>query len=250
MSDNEFFIGYKAKAPPRQARFLRRAVGSLILGGLALAVVLAALQKPFDPGEFEFGVIRDFEGVLLESPVPTLLTSTQPDHSRFLLVAPGKFGATDLVAGMNGRTVHLQGSLIHRGDEAMIEILPGSIREAATPVDRQVSTSIRLGDHTLVGEIVGSKCYLGVMKPGREKTHRACAVRCISGGIPPILRITDSRGEPTHLLLVGRDGRPINKEILPFVAEPVEMTGTLQRHGDQLAFLITPSSIRRLRQPL
>ena len=83
--------------------------------------------------------------------------------------------------------------------------------------------------------------------PGRQKTHRACAVRCISGGIPPILRITNTEGEPTHRLLTGTDGTPINKRILEFVAEPVEISGTIQRHGDQLVFLIDPGSIRRLR---
>ena len=247
MSESDFYIGYKSSASPVLARFLRRAVGSLILGGLVLAVTLAALQKPFDPGEFEYGVIGEFEGVLAENPVPTLLVAQETDLFRFLLVAPGKFGAAELVAGLNGRTLHVQGSLIHRDDEVMIELVPDSIREVATVADRQPSNAIDLGKHTLVGEIVDSKCYLGVMKPGREKTHRACAVRCISGGIPPILRTTNSEGQALHLLLVGTDGSPIHKQLLQFVAEPVEISGTVQSYGDQLAFLIDPSSIRRLR---
>ncbi len=247
MSDTEFYIGYKPSAPPRLARFQRRAVGSLILGGLVLAVALAALQKPFDPGDFEYGVIREFEGVLVENPVPTLLIDEGSAFSRFLLVSPGKFGAADLVAGLNGHTLHLRGSLIYRQDERMIELVPDSIREVATVAERQPANAIDLGEHTLVGEIVDSKCYLGVMKPGREKTHRACAVRCISGGVPPILRTTNAEGEVLHLLLVGVDGGPLNKKILQFVAEPVEIFGTIQRHGDQLALLVDPSSIRRLR---
>jgi len=253
MSDAEFYIGYKPGAPPLLARFLRRAVGFLVLSGLVLAIALAALQKPFDPGQFEFGVIRDFEGVLLESPVPILVVARPgevvaglPAYSRYLLVAPGKFGAAALVAGLNGRSIHVQGSLVYRDGETMIELVPGSIREVAIASDREPLTAIDLGVHTLVGEIVGSKCYLGVMKPGRRKTHRACAVRCISGGVPPILRAQSAEEEPVHLLLVGRDGASINEQILDFVAEPVEISGTIQRLGDQLVFLADPSSIRRL----
>ena len=37
---------------------------------------------------------------------------------------------------------------------------------------------------TLKGEIIDPKCYLGAMKPGGGKTHKACAMRCIAGGIP------------------------------------------------------------------
>ena len=43
-----------------------------------------------------------------------------------------------------------------------------------------------LDTFTLIGEIVDSKRYLGVMNPGNGKVHRDCAVRCLSGGIPPI----------------------------------------------------------------
>jgi len=45
--------------------------------------------------------------------------------------------------------------------------------------------STSLGTQTLVGEIVDSKCFLGVMNPGQLTTHRACAIRCISGGVRP-----------------------------------------------------------------
>ena len=73
MSEPEFYIGYQSQAPAETGRFLRRVVGLLILGGGALAVMLASLQQPFDPGIFEFGVVREFEGVLVETPVPALV---------------------------------------------------------------------------------------------------------------------------------------------------------------------------------
>ena len=41
------------------------------------------------------------------------------------------------------------------------------------------------------GEIVDPKCFFGVMKPGEGKPHKDCAIRCILGGIPPVLKVTD-----------------------------------------------------------
>jgi len=103
-----------------------------------------------------------------------------------------------------------------------------------------------LGTQTLRGEIVDSKCFLGVMKPGSGKVHRACAVRCISSGAPPLLVARDRRGETLHLLLVGRDGQALGKEILAFVAEPVEITGRVVRYDNLLVLQGDPSAIRRL----
>jgi hypothetical protein len=255
MKPPEFYVGYKAEAPPGMARFLRRLVPALVVGAVALAALLAVSQKPFDPGVFEFGVVRDFTGLVLEKPAPTLLTARPlsdqdlpANLQRFLLVAPGKFGATELLAGMDDQVVELRGSLIYRGDEAMIEVVPGSIVESSDRSGAYPTTGLELGDHTLVGEIVDSKCYLGVMKPGREKTHRACAVRCLSGGIPPLLRVADDDGEPIHLLLVDEKGGALGRRILDRVAEPVAVTGTVRRITDQLVMFAPADSIRRLGQ--
>ncbi len=63
-----------------------------------------------------------------------------------------------------------------------------------------------LGAVTLTGEIVDTKCHLGVMNPGEGKVHRDCAVRCISGGAPPVSG-ADQEGDTRLLLLTGADGR-------------------------------------------
>jgi hypothetical protein len=51
-----------------------------------------------------------------------------------------------------------------------------------------------LGAFTLVGEIVDSKCYLGIMNPGETNPHRECAALCIRGGIPPLIIAHDADG--------------------------------------------------------
>lgn len=45
---------------------------------------------------------------------------------------------------------------------------------------------------------------------------------------------------------LGEDKKPINKQILDYVAEPVEMIGEVTRKGDYLYFYSNPDSIRRL----
>jgi hypothetical protein len=83
------------------------------------------------------------------------------------------------------------------------------------------------------------------MKPGFGKTHRACAVRCISGGIPPIFVTRDESGEATVFLLTDSRGGPVNELVLPYVAEPVEIKGLLEVRGDMPVIKIDADGILR-----
>ena len=84
------------------------------------------------------------------------------------------------------------------------------------------------------------------MNPGQFTPHRACAVRCISGGIPPILVVRSKEGLPLYFLLVSSDGHPLNKQILDMVAEPVEITGEVERQGELLVLRADPQTYRRV----
>ena len=103
-----------------------------------------------------------------------------------------------------------------------------------------------MGRFTLRGEIVDSKCFLGVRKPGHLKPHKACAIRCIRGGITPVLCVRDAAGRALYLMLAGPDGRAINREVLPYVAEPVEVAGEVVRADSLLILKTDPATIRRL----
>ncbi len=153
-------------------------------------------------------------------------------YSRYLLSAPGKFGMTALLEGRHGQTVELGGTLIYRDEQAMIEVLPDSLRfasvRAALPADELV------GEVKLRGEVVDSKCYLGVMKPGAFKVHKACAIRCLSGGIPALFVVRSADGSADHVLLADPNGRALNRQLLDLVAIPIEVTGTLYRRGSDL----------------
>ncbi len=103
-------------------------------------------------------------------------------------------------------------------------------------------TPKNLGEFELIGEIVDSKCYLGNMNPGNGKVHRDCAVRCLSGGIPPVFATNDFNGSPAVLLLTGPNQKRLPREaFLDRVAQPIRIHGRVVQIGDKL-FLETESS--------
>ncbi len=148
--------------------------------------------------------------------------------------------------GLDGEPVVVTGSLIHKGRHRMVEVhAVDKIDDGAEELRRlERAAEVSLGRMTLVGEIVDSKCHLGVMKPGRGKPHKACAIRCISGGIPPVLRVQDPAGRADYLLLVAPDGGSVNREVLEFVAQPIEISGEVVRQGDLLVLYADPASYR------
>ncbi len=246
---NDFYIGYLPKAPEGLARFLRRVIGALGWLTIGIALVLIIGQMPFANSVFEYGRVRGFEGTIATAPYPALLVERpgmagqQSKYSRYLLVAPGKHGADDLVAGFEGKQVRLQGQLIYREGGTMVEITPGSIAVIDTAPAVQATTR-DLGTVTVTGEIVDSKCYLGVMNPGQGKVHRDCAARCLSGGIPPIFVTTDGHEQ---FLLVGLDGRALGRDALrEFIAEPIEIQGELLETGSTQLLKVDPSALRHM----
>ena len=86
---------------------------------------------------FEWGTVKKFSGILKLEPYPHLLvprpgaTGTQYNFSTYYLVAPFKFGLDrEKLSALDGKTVSLQGTLIYRGNQTMVEALPDSIKAA------------------------------------------------------------------------------------------------------------------------
>src|SRR5215470_14688664 len=241
---NEFYVGYLPNAPAGIARRIKTLIAVVLVLGAVAAITFARVQKTFSNSTFEYGKERNFEGVLENSPYPALVMAASgaadSKPTRFLLVAAGKHGADNQVQPYTGRTVRLRGTLIYRDNQSMIELVKDSV--VVTVDTREVPAPMaNLGTFTLIGEIVDSKCHLGVMNPGNGKVHRDCAVRCLSGGIPPIFATNDFRGVPAILLLTGADGRALNREVLSFVGEPVEISGEVVRSGSNLILKADPS---------
>lgn len=251
---DEFYVGWEPSMPAATRRFVRRAVAAAFGCAIALATAIAALEAPFDAGVFEYGDEREFVGVVRETPAPQLVVSGPActelctARSAWLLARYGtKRGAADLVRGLDGRRVRLRGVLVYRGDQTLLDVVPGSVEAIDAPGAPAVAAIVEdLGEQTLRGEIVDAKCHFGVMRPGSGKTHRACAARCIASGAPPMLWVRDAaRDRDVHLLLVGADGRTLGRELLPWVAEPVEVTGRVVRHDNLLVLVADPTAYRR-----
>jgi hypothetical protein len=248
--NEDFYIGYL----PKMSKSLAKGIKTFVVLALAAALGLAAVwwigQKPFAKSVFEFGAVKDFEGTIQARPVPFLLVERKeknnglPTFERFPLVAEGKHGFD--AGGFDAARVKLKGTLIYRDDLQMIEVAAGSVEKSSEIPHPNEENSEALGKFTLKGEIVDSKCYLGVMNPGQSKPHRDCAAVCLRGGIPPLLVVKDSAGNISELWIVSETGESINQAILDFVAEPVEIPGEVSRTGDQLYFKINPSQIKRL----
>jgi len=220
-SESEFYVGY-LPMPASLKGTIRRVVIALGVLVVVLAAILIIAQHTFPASTFEFQQHREFRGTLLTEPYPAL--SIRGQEPPWLLVGPGKHGVGDL-RRWSGREVALKGERIYRtsgrAEERMIELIPGSL---AAGESVPVQGSENLGDVQLTGEIVDSKCYFGVMNPGAGKVHRDCAVRCISGGIPPAFLVRDSSGNIVTLLLANW-----KRELLGHVAEPVTIRGRLSR---------------------
>ena len=240
--NDDFYVGYLPKAPAGLGKIVARIAAGVLLAGLIAGGLLIFGQPPFATSKFEYGEYRDYAGVIEEWPYPMLVT----DNASFLLVAPGKHGLSDNVKGMQGKHVQLKGSLIERPPDRMIEVVPVSIAAGAQRSQAASQRIIDLGPVTLRGEVVDTKCYLGVMNPGEHKVHRDCAVRCISGGVPPAFLARDASGDSRVLLLVGEDGRALSLEVLPFVAEPLEISGVLVQTGSTLTLKADPARFRRI----
>ena len=253
--NDEFYIGWDAQAAAGIGRANRRLVLALLILAVVVAGAVAVSQRLIGASVFEFGTSKKFSGIFELAPYPHLLvprpgvTGGQARYSSYYLVREWKFGLpTEAVKPFDGKSVTLSGTLIYRGNQTMIQVDDDSIQATPTPVPAVTGQElIPLGRQTLTGEIVDSKCYFGVMNPGELTSHRACAIRCISGGIPPVLLVRPQNGPAIYLLLVSGDGQPVNSQVLDFVAEPVNITGEVERQGEFLILRADPATYRRVK---
>jgi hypothetical protein len=260
MSQSKFYIGYLPKMPASIRKFL---LPLLILLGIAagvLAFVLVSNQKGYSNSVFEFGQYTTVEGILIKEPAPMLLLDHGPDSYNkqrgILLVGFGKFGANgaiyqmenDLGQPLDNAKVQLRGTLIYDDGLSLLELTEGKrslLTEKPTFLKMPHSMATQHGTATLKGEIIDTKCYFGVMKPGDGKLHRSCAIRCISGGIPPAVQVMDQAGNTRYYLIQGPNGEAINEKVLDYVADPVQISGKVFRQNGWW-FVRTEGKIGRL----
>ncbi len=253
----DFYIGWQAEAPSAFAAKSKRFVVILALAIPLIAAILVLTQRGFISSVFEFGELTEVEGVLVAGPIPMLKipqhTNGQlsPSFKSVLLVGFGKKGAgADLALieemegkSLNQKSVILRGTMIYYDGKAMLELSEGTAAfvgwgKGNANWKRQENS---LGRTKLKGEIYDPKCALGVMKPGNGKPHRSCAVRCISGGIPPMLRVANAAGQANYFLMLDQDGRVLNQAVLDYVGDQVQICGRLVQQDDWLFLYTDPT---------
>lgn len=265
---DEFYVGY-LPAPRGVARFARRAAEALAALAVLIAVATAAAQRPPGRGGFQAGEPSRHAVTVYAGPVPLCLWQSEGGASRWLLVVgERKFGAPGALQGLPlGVRTQALGIVIAPPGETgpgcfeLASQAPGGPAAAASHEGAKSGSAREraLGRLTLRGQIIDPKCHFGAMKPGEGKVHRACAARCIAGGIPPVLLVREATPAGERLrsyILLGREGQPVNDRVLDFVAENVEITGEASSllapdgaevGGDALRVIrVDPSTIKRL----
>jgi hypothetical protein len=257
---DEFFIGW-LPAPAGYVRFVKPIAIAILLGGAITAGTLAYYQRDSGGGQWDNARVITLRGIALTRPYAMLrVAGDKPGEMPriYLLVEDGKFGALPRVSRIvqdseDGVAVEVNGTILHRGDRWMIALEEGdpgmrvlTEAEAKTlPTMAKSEPKAIALSHALRGEIVDPKCYLGAMKPGGGKTHKACAMRCIAGGIPPMLVTHDADGKETFYLIVSADGGVPNDLVYPFVGDRVDVTGSVEQLDDMLVLRVSSDSIRR-----
>ena len=249
----DMFIGW-AKAPAVDRRYLLGAMpAALLAAGGASWLIASELGDP-GAGAWLTNATHKVTGGLITAPYPMIRI---PDPNApygmrtVLLVAQGKCTSALKFGDNNAKPITASGALIQRKDRQMLEIPPflekwlepASVNLAEDIINPQTTP---LGAVNLKGMIMDSKCFFGVMRPGRGKTHKACASLCIRGGIPASFWARGKDGRESILLMTDRNGGPMPMDILPMVADPVRVTGEIVRVGDLLQLRADPADYARI----
>jgi hypothetical protein len=264
--DNDFYIGWQADAPTLFRKAVRWALIVLAVVVPLLAGLLVWQQQGFSGAVFEYGKLTTLEGELIRTPVPFLRIPVKQTvgnallFERVLLIGYNKRGADSTLnqweakqGPLANKTLTVRGTLIYHDGKAALELTEeaDALVRVSGPTQplrpepgktqvQPITDTGSLGMITITGEITDPKCMLGVMKPGEGRPHRSCAVRCIAGGIPPLLSVRNRKGQANYYLIVGPTGQPLNASILTDIGRPVRLRGRLEQ-ADNWLILYTDS---------
>jgi hypothetical protein len=252
-SGDDLYIGW-AKAPAVDRRFLL--LSAPLLLGATTGLSWLAANNLGDPGagRWETGATHVVLGALVMKPYPMIRLADESaafGMRSVLIVAQGKCTSGLKLGEFDGAPVRARGVLIARKDRRMLEV-PLSVNQWIEPIRADLPGGVvdppteRLGRFALTGQIMDSKCFFGVMRPGRGKTHKACAALCLRGGVPPSFWARDEKGRESVLLMTDAGGGPLGEDILPLVADPVAAEGEVVRVGDLLQFRVNAGAYRRV----
>ncbi|MEL7023785.1 MAG: hypothetical protein AAGL69_08545 [Pseudomonadota bacterium] len=235
--DDDFFVGWAEPLEKDRRFFLKAGIGLTVTTAAAAAGFALAQRQP-SPGVWNLADVREFRGQVVSSPYPMLRTADVTGAPMTALLAcETKCGVQARLNSVKDGPVVVRGTLIQRGPHAMITVVEGVdwIEPSAEPVPAALvfESPEPVSDVTLDGEILDTKCWFGAMNPNEGKSHKACASLCIRGGIPPALYVQTPQKQSALMIMTHR-GQGFGPELLPFVADPVRVSGQLSHWGDLL----------------
>ncbi len=254
-----FFIGWSAKTPQSYTQIVKPFLLLLVPFVLLVALLMNLGRLPAENAgaTYEFGELTTLEGVLVTTPVPMLQINQKENgkdiFQHLILVDALKFGASKTIEAMEkkakttliNKSIQLKGTLSYFEGKRILELTDGADSyvglSKSTPNTFVAKQS--LGNKKIRGEIIDSKCFFGVMKPGSGKTHKSCAVRCLSGGVPALFKSTDNNGDHDFYLLLGENGESINQDLLGYTADHIQLEGNVFQMADWKIIQTSPSSI-------
>ena len=248
MQKNDFFIGW-LPMPTHYSRFLAPIVIVLLIAASLAAVSTSFSQQSPGNAEWNEGDEVTLTGQVDAMPYAVLrINDHKLGKKTVFIVEQGKHGAFNRLSAFQGRIVSLKGTLLHRDDRWMLELNDGDqeiVPQSEGTLHFEPPTTTNLGLQTLHGEIIDSKCYLGAMKPGGGKTHKACAILCLKGGIPPMFITRDEHKRETYYLLTAPDGSALHPDCFDYAGDRIEVQGQVERVDDLLILRLNSSSIKR-----
>lgn len=256
---DDFYVGYLDEVAPDTKKLLKRFVIVAIIMLLGIAVVFALTQNKDKNSAFDFDTTTKITGLYHEMPYPMLKIQTNENSFKnILLLGFGKSSANPFLAKiraqvpkLSGSILSIEGNLIYYNGKTLLQITDEekiSLLEKSNPSKLPKINAV-VTNMELKGEIIDPKCYFGVMKPGKGKIHRSCAVLCISGGIPPVLATTDENNISEYYLITDTSGNAIHDDILPYIGKPSLLTGDIVQLEDWYQLQLNVDDIVDFKNP-
>ncbi len=256
---DDFYIGYVDQVSPGTKKLLKRFVMFALVVLLGMAAIFGLTQNKLSNSAFDFGIDTAVTGTYHEQPYPMLRVQTEENtFKNIVLLGFGKLGPNSYlnkirseVDQLSGSTLRIEGELVYYNGKTLLQLTSD---EKVSLVERAngrelPKANLVVSDMELSGEIIDPKCYFGVMKPGKGKIHRSCAVLCIAGGIPPVLATTDENNISEYYMITDSQGKAINQDILPYVGKPSLVKGTVVKLEDWYQLRINTEDIKDLDSP-
>ena len=255
---NNFFIGWLGSLDVNIKKSISRFVFPAMLIGFVFLFSFTFSQRKIANAEYRYNEVAEYTGFMSNTPFPHILITKgkdifgNPVNEVLPLVNAWKFGADFLIDEWskknNSGLTTLNGTIIIRDSVKAMELTSkeNSFQQPKTQLSYFKTSVQKIGMVTIKGEIIDPKCYLGAMNPGEGKPHRSCAIRCISGGIMPMITYTENN-QKKYAVLLGEYGEKINNKVLDFVAEPIEINGVLYKYENWNYIYINPKFIKRLK---